>query len=270
MTEPRGNDATFTPPLGGQSAARYTKRFLYDYQESTTPVPFATLFSIDLSGVPRGLGDLNGDGRTDQTFANLVRVEAPDVLLRAESEEAVRRGSTVQKIFSPTQWNDRGQMTVRIDPEGNVTDYVYHPENDPDGDGTRTFSAYMALAAQRIGYLSSVIVDSRVSPRRNPLEPPPTALATTYLYDPVGNMIGLRDPRGIRTDIELNALNEIVTVTRGADVSAALAAGQLITGETPFRYRTRYQMATPLARRTSSGCTIHFPGCWRSNRTAAS
>lgn len=240
VTEPRGNDATFTPPFGSQSASRYTKRFFYDYQESTTPIPLATLFGIDLSGVPRGLGDLNGDGRTDQMFANLVRIEAPDVLLRTESQEAARRGSTAQKIFSQTQWNDRGQMTARIDPEGNVTDYVYHPENDPDGDGTRTFSAYTALTTQRIGYLNTVTLDSRVSPRRSPLEPPPTALTTTYFYDPVGNMVGLRDPRGVRTDIELNVLNEIVTVTRGADVSTAAATGQLITGETPLLYRTRY------------------------------
>lgn len=240
MTEPRGNDSSFTPPLGEGGAARYTKRFFYDYQESAGPIPLAGLFEVDLSVIPRGLGDLNGDGRTDQMFGNPVRIEAPDVLLRSGSNEAVRLGSTTQEIISQMQWNDHGQEVARIDPEGNVIEHLYYPDDDPDGDGIKTFSAYTALTGQPIGYLKATVVDGRSSPRRRPDGPAPVSLTTTYLYDPAGNIIGVLDPRGVWTDIEVNALNEIVTLTRGADVSAAVQARQLLTGEQPFRYRTRF------------------------------
>ncbi len=240
ITEPRGNDSTFQPPFGQGSAARYTKKFFYDYQESNTPVPLAQLFNVDLSFVPRGLGDLNGDARTDQFFGNLVRVEAPPVQLRNGSFENKRLGSTTQPIVSQTQWNDRGQVTAQIDPEGNVTDFVYYPEDDPDGDSETTFSVYMALSSDPTGYLKSVAVDNRASGRRNKDEPPPLSITTTYLRDQVGNVKGVIDPRGVLTSIELNPLNEVVTVTRGADVVAAISSGQLITGEPPLKYRTRY------------------------------
>ncbi len=227
------------PPIGSQSAARYTKRFFYDYQESTAVVPMAALFGIDVSNVPRGLGDVNGDGRTDQMTGQLVRVYDPPVLLRAGSMEATRRETTSQPLISQTQWNDRGQMTARIDAEGNVTDYLYHPENDPNGDGVETFAPYVALGLTPIGYLKSVITDSRMSPRRSGDEPAPLAVRINYHYDTVGNIIGVMDPRGVLTQMEVNQLNEIVSTTRGADVRVAVAARQLVTGEAAYHYRTR-------------------------------
>lgn len=262
MTEPRGNDSSFTPPLGEGGAARYTKRFFYDYQESAGPIPLAGLFEVDLSVLPRGLGDLNGDGRTDQVFGNLVRIEAPDVLLRAGSNEAARLGSTTQEIISQTQWNDHGQKVARIDPEGNVIEHFYYPDDDPDGDGVKTFSAYMALTGKPVGYLKATVVDSKTSPRRRPDAPAPLALGTTYLYDPVGNIISVLDPRGVRTDLELNALNEVVLLTRGADVSAAVQARQLLTGEQPFRYRTRfhYDQNGRVIRKETENKDSHTPG----------
>ena len=239
ITDPRGNDPSYVPPIGTQSAARYTKRFFYDYQESTAVVPMAALFGIDLSKVPRGLGDLNGDGRTDQVAGQLVRLEDPPVLLTAGSMEATRRKTTSQPLISQTQWNDRGQTTARIDPEGNVTDFLYYPENDPDGNGMETFAPYVALGSTPLGYLKAVITDSRVSPRRSADQPAPLAVRITYVYDTVGNIIGVMDPRGVLTQMEVNQLNEIVATTRGADVSVAVAARQLVTGEAAFHYRTR-------------------------------
>ena len=135
ITGPRGNARAFEAPLGLASPDRYTTRFRYDYQEGASEIPDATVFGIDLSGVPRGLGDLNGDGRTNQTAGNQVRVEAPAVLLSADSEEADRLGSTTQEIVVEIQWNDHGQVLAMIDPEGNVTSSEYHPGDDPDGDG---------------------------------------------------------------------------------------------------------------------------------------
>lgn len=78
-TDPRGNSPSYTPPLGDTSQERYTTRYFFDYQESNDSVEIADLFDIDLSIVDRGLGDLNGDGRTDQVFGNLVRGQSPSV-----------------------------------------------------------------------------------------------------------------------------------------------------------------------------------------------
>jgi hypothetical protein len=156
VTDPRGNALQFAPPLGQASAARYTTRRWFDYQESAAPVPEAEQFGIDLGGVERGLGDLNGDGRLDQTAGNLVRVEAPDVLLEPGNQSA----ATVQRSRSEARWNDRGQPAASIDPEGNITEFQYHPEVDPDGDGTTTFSPFLALGRSATGLLRRTIVDS--------------------------------------------------------------------------------------------------------------
>src|SRR5690606_29210644 len=134
------------------------------------------------------LGDLNKDGRTDQFAGNIVRTMAPPVQLLPDSMEARRLGSTTQQIITETKWNDRGQVTSIIDPEGNVTDYFYYPENDPDGDGTRTFERFMTVSNQPRGYLHRVVRDARV-----------LALETVTYYDEVGNVIGVRNPRGVVT-----------------------------------------------------------------------
>ena len=241
-TDPRGNASNFTPPLGAASADRYTTKFFYDYQESTETIELAEVFDIDLSGIARDLGDINSDGRIDQVAGNLIRVEAPPVLLRADSKEAEQRGGdTSQEIITETQWNDHGQQIAIIDPEGNVTEFHYNPETDPDGDGETILSAYIPLlrASNTNGYLQRQVVDARQSPRRTAAAAP-VALETQYRYDPIGNTIAITNPRGVVTDIEVNQLNEPVVITRGAEVSEAVNSGQLLEDdEEPFQYRTR-------------------------------
>lgn len=236
VTDPRGQAPGFTPPIGEADAARYTTRILFDYQESQQPVPLADALGIDLGGVPRGLGDLNDDGRTDQVFGNVVRVEHPTVRL-----EPLPDGTPVeQPVVEQMQWNGHGQVTGVIDPAGNTTAFEYHPENDPDGDGQSTFSLFTPLSTEPVGYLGAMIVDAAVSPRRDPEAPAPAVLTSRYTYDPVGHAIGVIDPRGVHHTVEINALDEIVSITRGAAVDLAAASGQLITGEPAFGYRIRY------------------------------
>ncbi len=238
MTDARGNSASFAPPLGTASEERYTTRYFYDYQESNDPIEIATLFDIDLGGVPRGLGDLNNDERTDQVFGNSVRIEGAPVLLHSDSNQAALLGSTEQAIIAEYQWNDHGQMLAEIDEEGNVTEYVYFPENDPDGDNEKTFSPYLALSNSPKGYLSEIVRDSVDSPRRlSPIEP--VVLRSKFWYDPVGNVIGALDPRGVFSEIEFNELNEIVSTMRGTDISEAATKSELITGESALAYRLR-------------------------------
>ena len=238
VTDPRGNATGFVPPLGTASPARYTTTFLFDWQEGSDPIAEAVKFGIDVSGYPRNLGDLNGDGVTTQVAGNVVRTQLPSVELRPGSNEAIRLGTTTQEIFSESVWNDHGQPLSTIDAEGNVTDYTYYPENDPDGDGVFTLSTYEPLTNSLNGYLETVVVDARTSPRRSYLGPP-AALETRFSYDPVGNVVAVRDPRGVVSEMEVNALNEVVVVTRGTDLSEAVARGQLITGESPLRYQSR-------------------------------
>jgi RHS repeat-associated protein len=242
-TDPRGHTPGYEPPLGAASAERYTTRFIFDYQEGNEPIPEAVRFVVDVSGIARGLGDRNGDGRSDQVAGNIVQSRAPSVLLRAGSEEAQRLGTTTQEIVTDTWWNDRGQAVRAIDPEGNVAIYDYFPEDDPDGDGRRQFSMYVELEEDdpasgaddfqaRRGYLARIVVDAEDSPRRRSSCPaeapcPPAALETAYRYDAVGNVIERRNPRGVVTRIVVNELNEPVETIRGSDVTAAVARGEL-------------------------------------------
>ncbi|MGK0237346.1 MAG: RHS repeat-associated protein [Candidatus Pelagisphaera sp.] len=239
MTDPRGNSGTFVPPLGEASPARYTTRFFYDYQESNDPIESATLFGIDLSAVPRGLGDLNGDGRVDQVFGNSIRIEGTSVLLRDGSNLSGQLGSTEQAIVTEYQWNDYGQMLALIDEEGNVTEYKYFPENDPDGDSQLIFSPYLALGNESKGYLSEIVSDAALTPRRQSATEP-LALRSKLWYDPAGNIVATLDPRGVYNDIEFNQLNEVVSTTRGSSVNLATETGQLITGESALAYTSRF------------------------------
>ncbi|MCI0636723.1 MAG: hypothetical protein L0206_22820, partial [Actinobacteria bacterium] len=135
--------------------------------------------------------------------------------------------------------NDRGQTTATFDPEGNVTELRYYQERDPDGDGVATLSPFLGVGSEPAGYLESRIADSDLpSPRRMALAPP-TSITATYGYDHVGNVTSSRNPRGVVTRVEVNALNEPVVTLRGADVTAARESGQLLTGEGAFRYATR-------------------------------
>ena len=238
ITSPRGNSPTYTPPLGSATPERYTTRFYYDYQESNLPIEQAATFNIDLSGIPRGLGDLNGDGRTNQIFGNRIRIQKPTVQLLPDSHEAALIGGTAQPNLTDLHWNDHGQLLAEIDPEGNVIRLEYHPENDPDGDGSPTFSPYVALTSIRRGYLARKVVDAGLSPRRRPSAPPPLALETRLYYDEVGNVIATRNPRGIVTEVEVNERNEITKIIRGTDVAAALSSGQLLLNESPKGYTT--------------------------------
>ena len=52
---------------------------------------------------------------------------------------------------------------VQVDPEGNATDTLYHPENDPDGDGTTSISD-RALDPVTGGYRAARIQDARDTP----------------------------------------------------------------------------------------------------------
>src|SRR4051812_12801957 len=98
MTEPRGNDPGYVPQNGGANTpGRYTTVYTYDYQEGTDFPAIGAMLGISAAaaqarlaaaGVPMGLGDVNGDGRTDQIAGNLIRIQAPTATLLPGSNQA--------------------------------------------------------------------------------------------------------------------------------------------------------------------------------------
>ncbi len=226
MTEARGNDPSYVPQNGGaNSAARYTTTYTYDYQERTNFAGLAATIGggitasqvqaeLSAAGIPMGLGDVNGDGRTDQIAGNLIRTQQPTVTLLPGSNEATVEGTTHQPIITMFVYNDFGQITGRIDPEGNVTQYQYYPESDPDGNGDTDSPAGNPTTG---GYLKETDQDTTSSADRDSgTNPTPADIRNLYFYDDVGNVTGSVDGRGIATDYTYNALNEVVQITHAA------------------------------------------------------
>jgi RHS repeat-associated protein len=228
VTEARGNDPSFRPQNGGATSAdRYTTVYIYDYQEGTDFAGLARQLGVSedevrrrLQGVPMGLGDVNGDGRTDQIAGNVVKVIRPTVNLLTDSRMSQVEGGTRQPIEVTFVYNSFGQLLARRDPEGNVTIYTYYPENDPDGDGR---DLTPGLGSEPRGYLREVILDAVSSSERNSqTNPPPAEIHHSFFYDRVGNVIQEIDGRGIATRYAINQLNQVVQIIRAADVTEAL------------------------------------------------
>lgn len=244
-TDPRGNYAGFIPPMGTASADRYTTYFFHDFQEGTQPIADATQFNIDLTGWPRGLGDLNGDGITNQAVGNVVKTTRQLTIPRVTILRPPAEGTNVV-ITYPTnlflnlvRYNNRGQPTELIDGEGNLTVFEYYPENDPDGDGANVPLSAQSFAEQPRGYLKAVIVDAGLTPQRTATNAP-AMLRRENHYNGMGWLTRRVDARGVSTDFEVNALGEQVREIRGADVSRAVILGQLITTEPALTLQTRF------------------------------
>ncbi len=224
VTEERGNDASYVPQNGGaNSPERYTTVYLFDYQEGDNLAPLAEQLGTDLSavrsllkhaGVRTGLGDLNGDRATNQISGNTVKIAHPTVNLPPGSNMAQIEGGNQQPIVELLSYNRFGQITSRVDPEGNVDVYKYYPENDPDGDGR---DLTPDVSASPFGYLHRVTRDTMSEGGRNSkTNPAPTNIRRLFRYDRVGNVIREVDGRGIATDYAVNQLSQVVQVARAA------------------------------------------------------
>ncbi|MCO5167216.1 MAG: choice-of-anchor D domain-containing protein [Planctomycetes bacterium] len=176
VTDPRRFAPSFVPPLPVSDPDRYTIRYLFDYQESSGDLLEAQLFGINLPGIPRGLGDQNGDGVTTHARGDVVRTIRPSPTLTAQGGVSTR-----QPVVTRTRWNEHGQVTESIDPLGRVTRFEYQG-----------------------GYVSRQVTDADG-----------LALTTTYEYDPRGNLTAVTNPRGVRTELTYNALNELVSIVQG-------------------------------------------------------
>ncbi|MDC0936556.1 Calx-beta domain-containing protein, partial [Pirellulales bacterium] len=223
--EARGLDPNHVPQNGGAtSSARYTTTYAYDYQEGTDFAGLAAELGISAldvqslltsAGIPMGLGDVNGDGLTNQIAGNVLRVEFPTVHLLAGSHQAAIEGVTQQPIVALYEYNDFGQTVRQVDPEGNVTLFDYYSEQDPDGDGNVDNAAGDPTTG---GYLREINADAVSDPIRNSgTDPTLTNVRSSFEYDPVGNTLRSIDGRGIATDYLVNERNQVVELVRAAD-----------------------------------------------------
>jgi YD repeat-containing protein len=175
---------------------------------------------LQQANIPMGLGDVNGDGRTDQMAGNVVKMIHPTVTLLPDSNMAQLEGSPRQPSEELYAYNGFGQRLRHVDAEGNVTVYEYHPENDPDGDGRNLTPG---VNTGPFGYLKATIRDAESHPMRNSrTDPEPARIRRQYFYDRVGNVIKEVNGRGVATQYAFNQLNQIVQIIRAADVSEAL------------------------------------------------
>jgi hypothetical protein len=277
VTDPRGLDPSFVPPVtdpsGRTQLARYSTQYFFDYQESTEKAAQAPndrtdkdgsggrvnqspLIAVDpnvltnevwlvqilelpqnaaglatlrnrlaADGIQLGLGKLNGDGDTSpQVAGNVVRIVQPSVVLLPGSNQAGVEGSQLQPVVTLKRYNQFGQMTSMVDPEGNVTQYTYFSEQNPDGDGVVTPPPAdgRTLDATTGGYLAATTVDTTSSPGRDSgTNPTPVSIGTSYTYDDVGNITSMTDGRGITSDYFVNELNQALQTTSAAAVPAS-------------------------------------------------
>lgn len=222
FTSARGTDGAYVPQNGGANTlGRYTTTYTYDYQEGQDYASLATELGISqiavqgrLTGVPMNLGDVNADSQTSQAHGNRIRNARPTVTLLPGSNEAAVEGTTHQPIVTLYAFNQFGQITRETDPEANVTQYAYNPENDPTGGGTMLTAG---VGAGPFGYLNRVVADAvSAAAHDSGANPAPTAITTAYAYDSVGNATRTIDARGVATDYAVNQLNQVVQITRAA------------------------------------------------------
>jgi RHS repeat-associated protein len=244
-TDPRGNDPAYMPPARG--TGRYTTVYTFDYEEGDNLAALGQLRGMTAAqvqqvltadGVPMNLGDVNGNGLTNQIAGNVIRIAQPNVNLLPGSNQALIEGSTVQPIVTLNTYNQFGQVTKTVDPEGNVALNTYYSAQAPSGNGVIVNPGGNPNTG---GYLEQEIQDAVSAPGRDSAtNPAPAGIRTTYLYDAVGNVTQKIDGRGTATLYVYNALNQVVEIMTAAAVNVLAPTVPEPMALTAFEYLQRF------------------------------
>ena len=235
-----------------------TTTYYFDYQESTSETDVLTALAnrlgldgssstdrskvsglIDELDIDLGLGDLNGDGVTNQYFGHVVRVDRPSVTIAAGSNQYSINGATQERV-SITAYNDHGDVVYEIDEEGTKSTYTY------DSNG-RLIQSNADVSYTSFTSANGESMEYTVNPanRSNGLNPTAINAKSTYTYDTLGRLATQTDPRGVRTDYTYNDHGEVTCVTRAAavDTNYGQTPAEPSYADAPgleaFAYRTR-------------------------------
>jgi YD repeat-containing protein len=172
---------------------------------------------------------------------NLTQVTFPNVTVGPAAPQAASERWT---------YNAWGQPLTFTDPEGAVTRYEYYASGPATGYRQRIIREVSVGARSALSEVSRLLADEveggaegispaegdcfgAAAPRNDS-----ASIATEYGYDAVGNVTAITDGRGVRTDYTVNALNQVVKVTR----AAAIPNPQSLTPDpaVPLGYETLY------------------------------
>ena len=143
---------------------------------------------LSAAGITMNLGDVNGDGITNQIAGNMIVSDTPDVEYS---------NGFVDVVDASYRYNSFGQLISETDNEDHVTDYQYYSS------GNQT------------GYLESVTSD--VGSGTDPVTSKDYLNITeSFSYDDRGNMISSTDGEGNVASFVYNELDQIVESTSPA------------------------------------------------------
>ncbi len=222
ITYPRGNSVDYT--YDSANPDRLAQANLTDVVRNAGPVPSdqaSIKFHTDYEPrfqFPKRITDPRDGGvrgRFTTTFVfdyetgagnagNVVEIDFPNVTVGLGAPQGPR---------SKMAYNTAGQQLSAEDPEGNVTTYLYYPQDDPSG-----LANPNARTQAPGGYLAETVVDGVNNGNRS--EAAPLAdIHNSWTYDLVGNPTSSKDGNGNVTTYFVNALNEVVRATSAAPFS---------------------------------------------------
>jgi RHS repeat-associated protein len=114
-------------------------------------------------------------------------------------------------------YDDRGNVTLKLDAEGAATSYTYYPDSDRAKFETDHYGNTKSFAYDAKGNVTVETVGASLSD--DPANPT-TGYTTRTTYDSHGSPLSMVDPDGRATTFSYDANGNLLTYTAGADLSA--------------------------------------------------